>query len=215
MSEHVEYRGLSSGTCLCGGKYIIERVIGAGGFGITYYAKHATLQQYYAIKEFFINGFCIRESATKRVFVQGIEEQEYEGYKRKFVEEAQVLADLHHPNIVNVIDIFDENGTSYMVMPFIKGITLQSLVEKKGRLPYDLAVNYMAQVCEKEGYAMSIVIVTDIINEGSYLLFSGEPKNLIGEAFKQDASKSVMYLPGVMSRKKQIIPPLSEAVKKL
>ena len=73
----------------------------------------------------------------------------------------------------------------------------------------------MAQVCEKEGYAMSIVIVTDIINEGSYLLFSGEPKNLIGEAFKQDASKSVMYLPGVMSRKKQIIPPLSEAVKKL
>lgn len=73
----------------------------------------------------------------------------------------------------------------------------------------------MAQVCEKEGYAMSLVIVTDIINEGSYLLFSGEPKNLIGEAFKQDASKSVMYLPGVMSRKKQIVPPLSEAVKKL
>ena len=73
----------------------------------------------------------------------------------------------------------------------------------------------MAQVCEKEGYAMSLVIVTDIINEGSYLLFSGEPKNLIGEAFKQDASKSVMYLPGVMSRKKQIVPPLSEAVKRL
>ena len=73
----------------------------------------------------------------------------------------------------------------------------------------------MARVCTAEGYAMSIVIVTDIINEGSYLLFSGEPKNLIGEAFKQDASKSVMYLPGVMSRKKQIIPPLSEAVKNL
>ena len=73
----------------------------------------------------------------------------------------------------------------------------------------------MARVCTAEGYAMSIVIVTDIINEGSYFLFSGEPKNLIGEAFKQDASKSVMYLPGVMSRKKQIIPPLSEAVKNL
>ncbi len=73
----------------------------------------------------------------------------------------------------------------------------------------------MSQVCEKEGYAMSLVMVTDIINEGTYLLFSGEPKNLIGEAFKQDASKSVMYLPGVMSRKKQIIPPLSEAVKNI
>lgn len=73
----------------------------------------------------------------------------------------------------------------------------------------------MAQVCEAEGYAMSLVMVTDIIKEGTYLLFSGEPKNLIGEAFKQDASKSVMYLPGVMSRKKQIIPPLSEAVKNI
>lgn len=73
----------------------------------------------------------------------------------------------------------------------------------------------MERVCTADGYAMSIVIVTDIINEGSYLLFSGEPKNLIGEAFKQDASKSVMYLEGVMSRKKQIIPPLSEAVKNL
>lgn len=73
----------------------------------------------------------------------------------------------------------------------------------------------MERVCTADGYAMSIVIVTDIINEGSYLLFSGEPKNLIGEAFKQDASNSVMYLEGVMSRKKQIIPPLSEAVKNL
>ena len=152
MNEHVEYRELAAGTCLCGGKYVIERVIGAGGFGITYYAKHATLQQYYAIKEFFINGFCIRESATKRVFVQGIEEEEYEGYKKKFVEEAQVLAGLHHPNIVSVIDIFEENGTSYMVMPFIRGITLQSLVEKKGKLPYDLAINYMSQVCEAVSY---------------------------------------------------------------
>ena len=73
----------------------------------------------------------------------------------------------------------------------------------------------MAKVCENEGYAMSLVMITDIIKEGTFLLFSGEPKNLIGEAFKQDASKSVMYLPGVMSRKKQIIPPLSEAVKRL
>lgn len=179
MSEHVEYRGLSSGTCLCGGKYIIERVIGAGGFGITYYAKHATLQQYYAIKEFFINGFCIRESATKRVFVQGIEEQEYEGYKRKFVEEAQVLADLHHPNIVNVIDIFDENGTSYMVMPFIKGITLQSLVEKKGRLPYDLAVNYMAQVCEAVSYIHGKHILHRDITPDNIIITEGDQIALI------------------------------------
>lgn len=179
MNEHVEYRELAVGTCLCGGKYVIERVIGAGGFGITYYAKHATLQQYYAIKEFFINGFCIRESATKRVFVQGIEEEEYEGYKKKFVEEAQVLAGLHHPNIVSVIDIFEENGTSYMVMPFIRGITLQSLVEKKGKLPYDLAINYMSQVCEAVSYIHGRHILHRDITPDNIIITEGDQITLI------------------------------------
>ena len=179
MNEHVEYRELAAGTCLCGGNYVIERVIGAGGFGITYYAKHATLQQYYAIKEFFINGFCIRESATKRVFVQGIEEEEYEGYKKKFVEEAQVLAGLHHPNIVSVIDIFEENGTSYMVMPFIRGITLQSLVEKKGKLPYDLAINYMSQVCEAVSYIHGRHILHRDITPDNIIITEGDQITLI------------------------------------
>lgn len=152
MSENVEFRELQPGTSLCGGKYVIEKMIGMGGFGITYYAKHATLQQYYAIKEFFINGYCIRDNTTKRVFVQGIDEEEYDSYKQKFVAEAQTLADLQHGSIVSVIDIFEENGTSYMVMPFVKGVTLQRMVETQGKLPFDVAVNYMAQICEAVSY---------------------------------------------------------------
>lgn len=75
-------------------------------------------------------------------------------------------------------------------------------------------IQSMKAICEKEGYDMSLVMVTDIINEGTWLLYTGNPKTLIGEAFKQDASGDSIYLPGVMSRKKQIIPPLSEAAKK-
>jgi len=75
-------------------------------------------------------------------------------------------------------------------------------------------IKSMSSICEKEGYDMSLVMVTDIIKEGTWLLYSGNPKTLIGEAFKQDASGKAIYLPGVMSRKKQIIPPLSEAAKK-
>ena len=74
-------------------------------------------------------------------------------------------------------------------------------------------VKSMADVCKKEGYDMSLVMVTDIIAEGTYLLYTGSPKTLIGAAFHKDASGTHIYLPGVMSRKKQIIPPLSEAVK--
>ena len=76
-------------------------------------------------------------------------------------------------------------------------------------------VEAMTNICEKEGFDMSLVMVTDILEEATYLLYAGSPKTLIGEAFKKDASGTHVYLPGVMSRKKQIIPPLSEAVKRI
>ena len=76
-------------------------------------------------------------------------------------------------------------------------------------------IEAMSGICEKEGFDMSLVMVTDILEEATYLLYAGSPKTLIGEAFKKDASGTHVYLPGVMSRKKQIIPPLSEAVKRI
>ncbi|MDY4697741.1 putative manganese-dependent inorganic diphosphatase [Selenomonas montiformis] len=76
-------------------------------------------------------------------------------------------------------------------------------------------IDAMTKICEKEGFDMSLVMVTDILEEATYLLYAGSPKTLIGEAFKKDASGTHVYLPGVMSRKKQIIPPLSEAVKRI
>ena len=76
-------------------------------------------------------------------------------------------------------------------------------------------IKAMSNICEKEGFDMSLVMVTDILEEATYLLYAGSPKTLIGEAFKKDASGTHVYLPGVMSRKKQIIPPLSEAVKRI
>lgn len=79
----------------------------------------------------------------------------------------------------------------------------------------DKIIENMKFVCENEGYNMSLVMVTDIIEEATYLLFAGSPRTLIGEAFQKDASGTHVYLPGVMSRKKQIVPPLSEAVKKI
>ena len=79
----------------------------------------------------------------------------------------------------------------------------------------DELIKSMNTICQKEGFDMSLVMVTDIIDESTQLLFTGSPKTLIGEAFQQDASGNSIYLPGVMSRKKQIIPPLSEAVKRI
>jgi len=148
----MENKELASGTTLQSGKYTIERVLGAGGFGITYYARHNTLGNHVAIKEFFISGYCIRNTVRKSVSLQGIDSAVYDKYLQKFIEEAQILAQLDQPNIVKVIDIFQENNTAYIVMPFVEGQTLQQSVEQKGRLDYETAVNYIAQLSEAVDY---------------------------------------------------------------
>ena len=143
---------LQPGAVLCEGKYTILEKIGEGGFGITYKAIQNGLNRTVCIKEYFPAGKCIRATHTQIVFVQGMSEDLFEKYKQAFVKEAKMLATLHHPNIVEVIDVFDENNTSYMVMAFIEGKSLQSIVEARGRLPYPEVVNYIAQVTNAIGY---------------------------------------------------------------
>ena len=79
----------------------------------------------------------------------------------------------------------------------------------------DELLTAMKAICDTEGFDLSLVMITDILEEATYLLFTGSPRTLIGEAFRKDTSGTHLYLPGVMSRKKQIIPPLSEAVKRI
>ena len=76
-------------------------------------------------------------------------------------------------------------------------------------------IEAMKRNCEQEGADMDLMMVTDILEEATYLFYVGSPRTLIGEAFRKDTSGNYIYLPGVMSRKKQVIPPLSEAVKRI
>ncbi|MEG6586343.1 putative manganese-dependent inorganic diphosphatase [Dendrosporobacter sp. 1207_IL3150] len=71
----------------------------------------------------------------------------------------------------------------------------------------------METMRSKENYDMTLLMVTDIINEGTHLIYSGHPSILIGEAFGNKGEGGVVYLPGVMSRKKQVIPPMVEAAR--
>lgn len=112
---------LQPGTSLYGGKYVIEKKIGEGGFGITYKAVQRDLDRAVCIKEFFLSGRCVRNSQARSLHLLNISEGDFEKYRMAFVKEARTLASLHHPNIVEVIDIFNEGNTSYMVMPFVEG----------------------------------------------------------------------------------------------
>ena len=103
---------LQPNTTLQGGKYRIERVLGQGGFGITYLATQLSLQRKVAIKEFFMKDFCSRDESTRTMSVPSTGSSKLvEQYRKKFIKEARNLARLNHPHIISVIDVFEENGT--------------------------------------------------------------------------------------------------------
>lgn len=144
---------LKQGTPLQGGKYIIKRVLGQGGFGITYLAEQVSLGRDVAIKEFIMKDSCVRDGASSEVSVPTTGSAvQVEQYRKKFLKEARTLAGLDHPNIVSVIDVFEENGTVYYSMPFLPGGSLNDVVKSKGRLPDQEALHYIQQVAEALKY---------------------------------------------------------------
>lgn len=144
---------LQAGTLLQGGKYKIIRFIKNGGFGCTYEAEHVMLGKRIAIKEFFVKDFCERDEVTQGVtIVTQSKKKLVLKLKRKFIDEAVAICQLHHPGIVNVSDVFEENNTAYYIMDYIDGCSLQDLVEKNGAMPESRAVGYIRQVADALQY---------------------------------------------------------------
>lgn len=139
---------LQSNTILQGGKYRIERVLGQGGFGITYLAVQTSLERNVAIKEFFMKDFCSRDNTMMTTGSSKIADQ----CRKKFVKEARNLARLSHPNIIGVIDVFEENDTVYYVMPYLTGGSLEDYVKKHGALSESEAMKYVRQIASALKY---------------------------------------------------------------
>ena len=141
---------LGEGSTLQGGKYHIVKVLGQGGFGITYLAEQVLLKRKIAIKEFFMGIYCARDENSK---VYTLTQAELvDRYRQKFFKEAQIIAQQNHPGIVKVIDIFEENATFYYVMEYVEGDSLKTIVDRKGRLPEQVALRYVLKVAEALDY---------------------------------------------------------------
>ena len=141
------------GSTLQNGKYEIVKVVGQGGFGITYLAAHSILEKQIAIKEFFPKDFCDRDGDTSHITLGTSNSVKMVSKLRvKFVKEAKNIAKLSHPNIVPIQDIFEENNTAYYLMDYIEGESLGDIIKREGALSEDRALHYIRQVASAIDY---------------------------------------------------------------
>ena len=148
---------LNNNAVLFYGKYILEKILGQGGFGITYKAimketvsgslGNMEVDVPVAIKEFFMKDTCEREEGTGKITVPSQGSRALvELYRKKFVKEAKNLAQMNHPHIVKVVDVFEENDTVYYVMQYLSGGSLSDYVKLYGALDEAIAIKYIQQI---------------------------------------------------------------------
>ncbi len=148
LSPSVFYEGVTSG------KYKIERKLGSGGMGVVYAAVDQSLERPVAIKR------------------MNDEIKLNENEKQRFLQEARTVALLHHPNIVEIYTIFEEDDNIYLVFEFIDGPTLDRKLEKEVMLGTASVVEIFDQVCKALSYAHSKNVVHRDLKLGNIMINS-------------------------------------------
>ncbi|OGT90826.1 MAG: hypothetical protein A2286_05960 [Gammaproteobacteria bacterium RIFOXYA12_FULL_61_12] len=117
---------------LLGTRYRIQAVLGEGGFGITYKAWDEKLKRPVVIKEYLPGEMGARDRDTLRVLPRTQREESFRYGLERYLDEAVTLARFKHPNIVQIHDFFEANGTAYIVMEFEEGETLAERLKARG-----------------------------------------------------------------------------------
>ena len=138
---------LRAGTVL-NNRYIVGRVLGQGGFGITYVAFDTQLQAKVAVKEYMPSDMATRVEGTTVSVMMDTKSDDFTYGAERFQEEARTLAKfIGHPNIAGVSSYFDQNDTSYFVMDYIEGVSFKSYIANNGgKVSVDETLNVMIPV---------------------------------------------------------------------
>ena len=148
-----------------------------------------------------------KDAAEKLAGIAGVDLKEY---GMAMLKAGADLGDLTPAQIAKTDSKPFSFGSYKAIVSQISVMDTADILAKKAEL-----TAAMNELCKAEGYDLALLMVTDIMEESTELVFVGEPKQLIADAFGKDASGDSIYLPGVMSRKKQIVPQLTEAAAKL
>jgi serine/threonine protein kinase len=186
-------------------RYTIGKVLGQGGFGITYLGWDEVLSVKVAIKEYFPLSLVTRNPDTMKISFAGAEAREDFDYGiEKFLEEARILASFaHSPNIVSTKDFFREEALAYMVMEYVEGTDFRRyLADRGGTIPWEQAQSVIMHVADalKDVHAQGF-LHRDISPDNIFITNRGQIKVLdFGSARfafgSQNKSLSVILKPG-------------------
>ena len=126
--------------------YRIEKILGQGGFGITYLAHDFNLDRQVDIKEYLPIELAVRE---RDFSVHPVTEEQSEKFRwglDRFITEARTLVKFKHPNIVHVLNVFEENNTAYMVMEYEQGESLQDILTRRKTLEEAELINFLIPI---------------------------------------------------------------------
>jgi serine/threonine protein kinase len=159
---------LPDGTELVG-DYRIKRVLGAGGFGITYLADEKALARLVTIKEYFPADFAARQATNASPRSKEVA-GDYQWGLDRFIEEAQTLARFDHPNVVRVHRYFRANNTAYMVLHFEEGGSFKSWLKGLKRAP---------RQAELDNMVAPLLDALEIIHKANFLHRDIAPDNIM------------------------------------
>lgn len=199
-----EYSGdtsvLPMGTKL-NDKIVIGKVMGKGGFGVTYLGYDLRMEKIIAVKEYYPNGIAYRAPGGTEISVGDAGAAEtFEKGAEKFYSEAEMVAQFNgNPNIVSVYDYFRANNTVYLVMEFIRGVTLKKYIKKHGRLSDGQALFVMDKIAAALSITHSAgVLHRDISPDNIMICRDGKIKLIDFGAARQIAAESSSNLTVVM-----------------
>ena len=129
-------------------RYLIGRVLGFGGFGVTYIGYDMTLDKVVAVKEYLPGEFATRmPHQTRLTIYPGEKQEQFSAGKEKFLDESRKMVRFQHvPEVVHVFDCFEENGTAYIVMEYLEGESLKQKLERDGRMTVEEALPIILDV---------------------------------------------------------------------
>jgi len=157
-------------------EYRITKVLGHGGFGITYLARDTLLDADVAIKEYLPTDLAFRASHTHVAVRTEADSDAFQWGLKQFLKEAQTLARFAHPNLVRVRRFFEANATAYFVMEYAHGETLNSVLKRENTLPEERIHAVLDPLLEAlEGVHAAGVLHRDIKPDNIILLADGRP----------------------------------------